>query len=293
MPKRAETASPLVEHRRYRRQPDGHQHGYHQLLFGLAGATELEIDGHVDRVDDRTGLIVPAGSHHEFLGFDGNLQLVADFPARSVALPARLMARPRTFSLDGAFGSRVRALAAWRAAAAARGPQADWQLAATLAAALADCLGMPGDQDVFPLMAVDAYLRANPTSTLRVAEVAGHFGWSVRRFHTLFAEAFGDTPHRYQTRLRLDRAVQLLSQTTLPLAEIALASGYPDQTTFTRSFTRRFGQPPGAWREAASRDRRGIRDAFYTDTDAWKQSTVAQGMDAAYMAVDGLGGTVR
>ena len=46
-------------------------------------------------------------------------------------------------------------------------------------------------------------------------------------------------------------ALQLLSQTTLPLAEIALASGYPDQTTFTRGFTRRFGQPPGAWRAAA------------------------------------------
>ena len=66
--------------------------------------------------------------------------------------------------MDGAFGSRVRALAAWRAAAAARGPQTDWQLAATLAAALADCLGMPGDEQVFPLMAVDAYLRANAHS---------------------------------------------------------------------------------------------------------------------------------
>ncbi|MDT4824083.1 HTH-type transcriptional activator RhaS [compost metagenome] len=250
MPKRAEAPAPLVEHRRYRGQPDGHQHRYHQLLFGLAGATELEIDGHVYRVDARTGLIVPAGSHHEFLGFDGNLQLVADFPAQSVALPARLMARPRTFALDGAFGSRVRALAAWRAAAAAHGPHADWQLAATLAAALAGSLGMPAGQHVFPLMAVDAHLRANLSEPLRVAEVAGHFGWSVRRFQTLFAEAFGDTPHRYQTRLRLDRALQLLSQTTLPLAEIALASGYPDQTTFTRGFTRRFGQPPGAWRAA-------------------------------------------
>ncbi|WP_439686503.1 AraC-containing protein [Cupriavidus oxalaticus] len=252
MPNRAEAPAPLVEHRRYRDQPDGHQHRYHQLLFGLAGATELEIDGHVYRVDARTGLIVPAGSHHEFLGFDGNLQLVADFPAQSVALPARLMARPRTFALDGAFGSRVRALAAWRAAAAARGPHTDWQLAATLAAALAESLGMPAGQHVFPLMAVDAYLRANLAEPLRVAEVAGHFGWSVRRFQTLFAEAFGDTPHRYQTRLRLDRAVQLLSQTSLPLAEIALASGYPDQSTFTRGFTRRFGQPPGAWRAAQS-----------------------------------------
>ncbi|MDQ0139756.1 helix-turn-helix transcriptional regulator [Cupriavidus necator] len=252
MPKPADApTAPLVEPRRYRPQPDGHQHGYHQLLFGLAGATELALDGHVYRVDGCTGLIVPAGCHHDYLGHHGNLQLVADFPARSVALPARLMARPRAFALDGALGGRVRALAAWRAAAPARVPQADWQTAATLAAALADCLGMPAEGEVFPLTAVDAYLRANLAAPLRVPELAGHFGWSVRRFQTLFAEAFGDTPHRYQTRLRLDRALRWLSNPRLPLAEIALMSGYPDQTTFTRSFSRRFGLPPGAWRAGA------------------------------------------
>ncbi|SOZ39092.1 helix-turn-helix transcriptional regulator [Cupriavidus neocaledonicus] len=251
MPKPAEArAAPLVEHRRYRPQPEGHQHGYHQLLFGLAGASELELDGHLYRVDDRTGLIVPAGSHHDYMGYHGNLQLVADFPAQSVALPARLMARPRAFALDGAFGNRVRALAAGRTAFAARAPQADWHLAATLAATLADSLGMPADREVFPLMSVDACLRANLAAPLRVPELAAHFGWSVRRFQTLFAEAFGDTPHRYQTRLRLDRALQWLSNARLSLAEIALMSGYPDQTTFTRSFTRRFGLPPGAWRAA-------------------------------------------
>ncbi|KWR90746.1 helix-turn-helix transcriptional regulator [Cupriavidus sp. IDO] len=252
MPPRAEAAgraAPLVERRRYQPWAYGHQHGYHQLLFGLDGATELEIDGHVYRVDSRSGLVVPAGSHHEFLGLAGNLQLVADFPASSVALPARLMARPRPFTLDGAFGTRVRALAALRTAAA-RAPQYDWQLAATLAVELAGCLGLAGDNEVFPLMAIDAYLRANLSTPVRAGELAGHFGWSVRRFHTLFTEAFGDTPHRYQTRLRLDQAVQLLARTGLPLAEVALAAGYPDQTTFTRGFTRRFGQPPGAWREA-------------------------------------------
>ncbi len=38
---------------------------------------------------------------------------------------------------------------------------------------------------------------------------------------------------------------------TMPLADIAFGVGYPDQTTFTRAFSRRFGLPPGAWREAA------------------------------------------
>ncbi|WER49171.1 AraC family transcriptional regulator [Cupriavidus sp. WKF15] len=247
------TASPLVEPRRYHPWPAGHAHDHHQLLFGLDGATELEIDGHLYRVDRHNGLIVPAGSHHEFLGLAGNLQVVADFPGASVALPARLMERPRAFALDGALGTRVQALATWRPGGA-RATHRNWTIAATLAGDLADALGTANGQgaaSAFPVMAIDAYLRANLSSALHADHLAARFGWSVRRFHTLFAEAFGDTPHRYQTRLRLDRAVQLLACSGLPLAEVALASGYPDQTTFTRSFTRRFGQPPGAWRASA------------------------------------------
>lgn len=255
-PARANTASatsPLVEHRRYQPWPAGHAHDHHQLLFGLDGATELEIDGHLYRVDRHNGLIVPAGSHHEFLGLAGNLQVVADFPGASVALPARLMERPRAFVLDGALGMRVQALAALYPASTCTA-HLNWTVAATLAGDLADALGASDRHDaasMFPVMAIDAYLRVNLSSALHAGHLAEHFGWSVRRFHTLFAEAFGDTPHRYQTRLRLDRAVQLLAGTGLPLVDVALASGYPDQTTFTRSFTRRFGQPPGAWRASA------------------------------------------
>ena len=36
--------------------------------------------------------------------------------------------------------------------------------------------------------------------------------------------------------------------------------------------------------------KRQVRDAFYTDTDAWKDSVVAQGVDAAFGALRGLGG---
>ena len=36
--------------------------------------------------------------------------------------------------------------------------------------------------------------------------------------------------------------------------------------------------------------KRQIRDAFYTDTDAWKTRIVEQGVEAAHQAVAGLGG---
>ncbi|RZT31350.1 helix-turn-helix transcriptional regulator [Cupriavidus agavae] len=254
MPKLVDHASPLVEPRRYPRRPFGHAHDYHQLLFGVDGEIELEIDGHAYRVDAGRGLVIPAGAHHLCAGLTDNLQLVADFPASSVALPARLMARPRTFPIDGAFASRVRLLATVQEAGSTSSQMA-WQRAAALAGGLSGMLGlrdMPADAARFPVSDIDRYLRANLATPLRVEALAARIGWGARRFHTLFCEAFGDTPHGYQTRLRLDQAVQWLMVGTMPLAEIAQGVGYPDQTTFTRAFARRFGMPPGTWRSAST-----------------------------------------
>lgn len=255
MPKLVEHASPLVEPRRYQRRPFGHAHDYHQLLFGVDGEIELEIDGHAYRVDGTHGLVIPAGHHHLCSGLTDNLQLVADFPASSVALPARLMARPRTFSMDSKFATDVRRLATAQRASGTFVAQHAWQQAATLAGGLATLLGVDErqfDAAHFPVAAIDRYMRAHLATPLRVDQLAARIGWGARRFHTLFCEAFGDTPHGYQTRLRLDQAVQWLMADAMPLADIASAVGYPDQTTFTRAFARRFGKPPGTWRQAAA-----------------------------------------
>ena len=70
---------------------------------------------------------------------------------------------------------------------------------------------------------------------------------AVSRFH--FARAFkrtiGTSPMAYVERARLERARQLVERGDLPLAEIAAAVGYTDQSHFTRRFRRAFGCTPG------------------------------------------------
>ncbi|VWC40263.1 AraC family transcriptional regulator [Burkholderia stagnalis] len=70
----------------------------------------------------------------------------------------------------------------------------------------------------------------------------------MRRFHQLFVDAFGETPHRYLQRLRLDAAVILLADGRHALADIAGQVGFSDQSAFTHAFTKRFGIAPGRWR---------------------------------------------
>ena len=95
---------------------------------------------------------------------------------------------------------------------------------------------------------IDKWLRAHLSEPLRVADLAVHCGFGERRFHQLFDEAFGTTPHRYLQGLRLDTALMLLCDPRLTLTEIALTVGFADQSAFTHAFTRRFGLAPGQWR---------------------------------------------
>jgi AraC-like DNA-binding protein len=55
-------------------------------------------------------------------------------------------------------------------------------------------------------------------------------------------------PHRWLLRHRIDRAKALLRGSEAPLAEIADACGFSDQSHLTRVFRSLTGTSPGAWR---------------------------------------------
>jgi len=66
----------------------------------------------------------------------------------------------------------------------------------------------------------------------------------------VFRDATGRSPAAALTEIRLDRAVELLRGTDLPIAEVALAAGYSDQTALTRALRRRRGVTPAGLRRS-------------------------------------------
>lgn len=247
-------ADPNVDTRCYAAEPAGHAHDFHQVVLGGDGGTELEVEGHLHRVDAGAGLVIPAGTRHDYRGLDhDNRQLVVDLPADSVALPRALFERPCPFVIDAALRGRVQPLLGVRDSSVSR-PR-HWMLAARFADDLARRLhAAPAADDArrFPVARIDAWLRAHTGQPPSLAALAAQFGYGPRRFHDLFVEAFGAAPHRYLTRLRLDAALALLDRPDRTLADIAADTGFADQSAFTRRFTQRFGQPPGHWRRAAA-----------------------------------------
>jgi len=79
-------------------------------------------------------------------------------------------------------------------------------------------------------------------------EIAAACNLSRSYFIRAFRETTHRTPHQWLQEQRIERARNLLHTTDLSLSEIAYASGFVDQSHFTRVFTQQVGTPPGTWR---------------------------------------------
>jgi transcriptional regulator GlxA family with amidase domain len=99
-----------------------------------------------------------------------------------------------------------------------------------------------------PAVNADPINRALILMQERCAELAGSVGMAPSRFHELFRARTGTTPARRLTDLRLDRAAALLRSGDLPIAEVALAVGFSDQSALTRCLRQRRGTTPAALR---------------------------------------------
>jgi AraC-like DNA-binding protein len=89
-------------------------------------------------------------------------------------------------------------------------------------------------------------LAADLTTPLRVADLAQAVGLSPFHATRLFTQATGLPPHAWRTQLRLQRSLAPLREGAT-VADVAAASGFTDQSHFTRHFRRMFGVPPGRW----------------------------------------------
>jgi AraC-like DNA-binding protein len=88
---------------------------------------------------------------------------------------------------------------------------------------------------------------AEPISVTMLSSVAG---LSRSHFSHAFRTSVGRSPHAHVMRLRIERAMKLMTDSDAPLSEIALATGFSDQAHFSNTFRRTTGTTPKQWRRA-------------------------------------------
>lgn len=118
--------------------------------------------------------------------------------------------------------------------------------------------------------AIDHVTR-NLAEPLPLDDVARVACFSPYHFHRIFRALVGETLHAFVKRVRLERALYLISHDDVPsLTDVALTCGFSSSSDFSRSFRSHFGVPPSAFDvEQLRRARRDqMLDALVPDDGA-------------------------
>jgi len=85
---------------------------------------------------------------------------------------------------------------------------------------------------------------------ISMASLATKVSLSVSQFERRFKKRFQTTPRKYLTDVRINAACQLLSSTDLPIAVIAVQTGFYDQSHLSKQFTKLKGDTPAQFRRS-------------------------------------------
>ena len=99
---------------------------------------------------------------------------------------------------------------------------------------------------------LESYIRDNLSDDLTLSELAALLGVSVRHLSRAVRQAKGVSVHRWIAGRRLGEARRLLSETDLPVHEIARLSAFRSASAFIAAFRSAAGVAPGEFRRLAS-----------------------------------------
>ena len=246
----------LLSLRHYHHDQIAHSHDHAQLVFGLSGRLDFEVQGRGCQVSSMSLAVVPATTHHACASPRGSRCLVLDVPldgwlqqrlGHHADAGRRLLDSPGRLQLTPAQGQLV----SWLAASPINDPVIAQQGAALLLASLVGAataeLGQPG----LPLAAIDAHIDRHCAHPLQVADLARLCGLSAARFHARFLAETGRTPMDHVRLRRLQLGRELLLGSSLPVGEVAARVGYGSQSAFTAALVREFGVTPRQLRAGA------------------------------------------
>ncbi len=100
------------------------------------------------------------------------------------------------------------------------------------------------------LRKAERYIREHFLENPPLQEVAAAAGLSPAYFSTVFKEELGESFSDFLSRLKVEKAAELLIGSELSLADVADTCGFQDQSWFSRVFKRHMGVSPGRFREA-------------------------------------------
>lgn len=228
--------------RRYGESHGSHSHEHFQVLVGLTGTLELEVEGRGQRINPGDGLIIAPSDRHDFEAPSGAACLVLDSDNASwsrcrpgldrgamVAPLAQYLAQSVAQSLAHSLGDT--SLRNAMPLAVANGPALlleAWQPGAPVAV---------NHRRAIDWAALRAWAEQHASTSLSVADFAGKVYLSSAQFHDRCREELDMTPMAWVRAIRLHLARQLRAE-GLPVSEVARRCGYHSPSALTAAMRR-------------------------------------------------------
>lgn len=235
-----QSLSPRMAVRSYQATSTAHAHDHAQAVLPLVGSMELSVGDRHGRVGGDIGVMIPAGARHRFSAGEPNRFLVLDFECVAAA--------GGFFALD----SGMHHLLHYVDGLESRGhlaPDVDMHAVALLSDAVRSRVP-GGTRQTAQIRRAVALIRERFAAPLSVAEIAEAAGVSVSQLHSEFRRQVGKSPARHLADVRLTAAIELLRSSDEPIARIALACGYSEQSSLNRALRNRLHVTPLALRRS-------------------------------------------
>lgn len=232
-------------------------------MVGVRGEADLSVDGTGSHLDTWRACLVPTQARHDYCGDLQNHVLVINLDpfVPSLSSPdhadyeklAPLFERPKTLLLD----NKLQNLVQFVAGEFDRSP-ANEGMKRHLGASILHCMAERLNDDRYVRHNRNAispdtlrrYIMENLQRKITVSDLAGVACLSVSRFHEMFRDVTGTTPHQFLLQTRLDQAIQLLAGTTLTISEVSFRTGFSSQSALTNALTKHKGTTPSRLRSA-------------------------------------------
>ncbi len=243
-----------------------HQHDHHQLVVGVRGDAEFEINGKGQRVSPVWGCLAPAETAHYYQGNDSNDMVIIDLLPTALSFDHnhteleifhRLFDDARFFPIDDPLQQLLR-FSASELNRSQQDPLLQRHISATILHSLHGriCADRPLKKQPagrIDLSVIDQYIGDHLNHKISVHHLAALCHLSSSHFHSLFKQQTGLSPHRYLLQARLRGAGMLLQNTELSLAEISQLTGFSSQSALSHALRKHLDITPGQLR-ARSRD---------------------------------------
>lgn len=235
----------------YDRRETSDAHDFVQLVLPVSGEMHIAIEATRKRLNPLRAAIVPAAACHAQYGIGDNRSLILDVDMSMFAH------RSWDRLIDMRFteiGAAARKLIEFMQVSIETGAASPIQLQAWITL-LFDTMTLGAPQAQSRLAALLAQIDSNPALPWTTDSMAKYACMSASRLHTLFQQELNVSPRVWLLQKRLALACELLARTNRTITDVALSTGFTDQSALTRAMRHKLDITPAVYRRCQQETR--------------------------------------